>query len=69
MASMSGFLVPPTVAMPGCSQNLVHAIGSTPSSMSVSVADGTSETGLSAARPYIRSSSWAFFFSNSSAER
>ena len=31
-------------AMPGCSQNRVHATGTTPSASSVSVADGTSET-------------------------
>ncbi len=41
MAARSGFLVPPTVTSPGCSQNRVTPTGSTPQAMSVSVTDGT----------------------------
>src|SRR5262249_59988595 len=44
IASTSGFLVPPIVGRSGCSQNRVHATGSTPNARSVSVTDGTSET-------------------------
>jgi hypothetical protein len=34
-------LVPPTAGRSGCSQNRVHATGSTPQARRVSVADGT----------------------------
>ena len=44
IAATSGFFVPPTARNVGCSQKRVHATGTTPSSRSVSVADGTSET-------------------------
>ena len=40
IASTSGSFVPPTVGRSGCSQNRVHATGSTPSARSDSVADG-----------------------------
>ena len=41
MAETSGSLVPPTWWRWGCSQNRVHATGSTPHASSVSVTDGT----------------------------
>ena len=64
-ASTSTFFVPPTVGTPSRSQKRVHPTGATPSATSVSVALGTSETTLH--RRHMRSSSCAFFVSNSAA--
>ena len=41
IAAMSGFFVPPTSLIAGCSQNRVQATTSTPSASNVSVDDGT----------------------------
>ena len=41
IVATSGFLVPPTARMSGCSQNRVHATGVIPHASNVSVADGT----------------------------
>src|SRR4051794_4020690 len=41
MAATSGSFVPPTWTIVGCSQKRVHATGTTPHAMSVSVSEGT----------------------------